>query len=172
MKNKVVTALITAALGVVGSTSTAYADWDIIPFINVLETYTDDVNLDSSFAQSDFVTQTTVGADVTTEGPRLNLNMNYGLTHLYYPGLEGDKDEFRHSFLGDTQAELIRETLFFEASAGVTQQFINRQSAFSSVKITRSKNRGTLSIINASPYMLNKVAAILLFWRQGIDIIT
>ena len=158
MKNKVRTAIVTAAFGAIGSVSTSYAaNWDIIPTLTVAEVYTDDVDLDSTFAQSDFVTQTTLGAIINAEGPRFNMNFNYGLTHLYYPGLEGDKDEFRHNLLGNMNSELVRDFVFIDVNAGVTQQFIDRRSSFSTVSIARSENRATVVVADVSPYVVNKV---------------
>lgn len=158
MKNKVRTAIVTAAIGAIGSVSTSYAaNWDIVPSISVAEVYTDDVDLDSTFAQSDFVTQTTLGASIIATGPRFTMNFNYGLTHLYYPGLEGDKDEFRHNLLGTSNAELVRDFVFLDINTGITQQFIDRRASFSTVSLVRTENRATVAIADVSPYVVNKV---------------
>lgn len=158
MYKKVSAAIIIMAIGSLGSISTAMAaDWDIEPYFNIAEIYTDDVDLDSSFARSDFVTQATLGATVLTAGPRFNANINYGLTYLYYPDLETDKDEFRHNLAASSQSEISRDFLYFDFKAGVTQQFIDRREAFSTINISRSVNRGTLAIVDASPYIVKKV---------------
>ena len=158
MKNKVRTAIVTAAIGAIGSTSTSYAaDWEIVPSLNIAEVYTDDVDLDSTFAQSDFVTQATLGTSIITAGPRFNLNLNYGLTYLYYPGLEGDKDEFRHNLLASSTAEVFRDFFFVDVNAGVTQQFVDRRAAFSTVSLVRTENRATVAIADVSPYIVNRV---------------
>ncbi|MEZ5758734.1 MAG: TIGR03016 family PEP-CTERM system-associated outer membrane protein [Emcibacteraceae bacterium] len=158
MKNKVGTAIVTAAIGALGSTSTSFAaDWQITPYLNVAEIYTDDVNLDAAFAQSDFVTQTTVGTRIDTTGPRFNLNLDYGLTHLFYPSLSGDKDEFRHNLQATAGSELVRDFVFIDFNASMTEQFIDRRAAFSTVSLARTTNRGTLSIIDVSPYTVNRI---------------
>lgn len=159
MKNKVGTAIVTAALGAMGSAASAIAaDWDINPYIEIQETYTDDVDLDSNLPQSDFVTQATVGTNIVTVGPRFDLNLNYGLTHLFYPSLEGDeKSEFRHNLLADSQSVIVRDLVFFDASAGITQQFIDRRSAFTNANTATTDNRATVTIIDASPYVQNRL---------------
>lgn len=183
MINKVGTAILMSALGAMGSAASAYGQvaagqqqgnlqaaelgapqgvveggWVITPSINVTETWTDDVNLDSSIPQSDFVTTTTLGLNTLRDGPRFDLNLNYALTHLFYPGLEGaDQDEFRHNLQGDSQTEIIEDLFFFDAAAGINQQFVDRRGAFSTVDVARSDNRATVSILTANPYLLNRV---------------
>lgn len=159
MKNKVGTAIITAALGAMGSAASAIAaDWDINPYIELQETYTDDVDLDSNLPQSDFVTVATVGTNILTDGPRFDLNLNYELTHLFYPSLEGDeRSEFRHNLQADSQSIIVRDLVFFDTSAGITQQFIDRRAAFSNTGISTTDNRGTVTLVNASPYVRNRI---------------
>jgi len=82
-------------------------EWQITPAVTVKESYTDDVDLDSRFKQSDFVTLTTVGGAVTRTGPKFNLNVNYGLTHIFYPSLDEDNNEFRHNLITESQSEII-----------------------------------------------------------------
>ncbi len=158
MKNKVATAIFStiycASLGV----SSAFAgDLTIIPAISVAEVYIDDVNLNSNFAQSDFVTETTVGGLVTNVGPRLNLDVNYGLTHLYYPELQGDKDEFRHNLKASGNSELVRDYLFIDMNAGINQRFVDPRATFSRLNVTRSANRTTVGIYDVSPYFVKKL---------------
>lgn len=158
MYKKVSTALLFMAIGSLGNISTVMAaDWDVAPYFNIAEIYTDDVDLDSTFAKSDLVTQATFGTVMATEGPRFNLNADYGLTYIYYPGLEGDKDEIRHSLSANSQSELSRDFLYFDFNSRVSQQFLDRRSAFSSINITRTENRATLSIVDASPYAVKKI---------------
>lgn len=158
MKIKVGTAILSVLSCMpIFATSVLAADWTIIPAITVAEIYTDDVDLDSNFAQSDFVTQTTVGGIINATGTRLNLNVNYGLTHIYYPGLEGDKDEFRHQLQAAGTTELVEDHFFLDVNAGITQQFIDRRQSFSTIDITRSANRATVGIYDVSPYYVRKV---------------
>ncbi len=157
MKNKVGTAVILSMIGTMGLVISAKADWVITPSIEVAEIYTDDVDLDAAFAQSDFVTQTTIGGTAVATGARFNANINYDLNHFYYPSLEGDKDEFRHSLLAGMDSEIVRDFFFIEADAGVTQQFIDRRDTFSTLDIGVSDNRGTVTIGSISPFTVNKV---------------
>lgn len=194
MKNKVGTAILMSALGAMGSAASAYGQvaavqqqqgnqqspnigppqgevesgWIITPSINVTETWTDDVNIDSSVPQSDFVTTTTLGLNAITNGPRFNLDLDYGLTHLFYPSLEGEeRDEFRHNLQANSAAELIEDLFFLDTAAGVTQQFVDRRGAFSTVDVARSDNRATVSILSANPYILNRVGGNFATLRTG-----
>lgn len=131
--------------------------WTFIPSIYIQETYTDDVDLDSRFRQSDFVTLTRVGALVNRQGPKLDLNVNYELSHLFYPSLDDDNDEFRHNLNANSQSEIIDDHLFFDTNASVTQNYVDRRATFATSIIPRTNNRATFSIIDLSPYYVNKV---------------
>lgn len=131
--------------------------WNIIPYVSLTETYTDDVDLDSNVKESDFITQVEIGTAIQRTGPRFNLALDYGLTYFYYPGLDGDKDEFRHNLLANSQTELVNELLYFDFNAGVTQTYIDPRDAFSTADSARTENRATIGIINASPYILRKI---------------
>lgn len=134
-------------------------EWEIIPAVTVKESYTDDVNLDNRFKQSDFVTLTTVGGAVTRTGPKVNLNVNYGLTHIYYPSLDEDNNEFRHNLITESQSEIIDDQLFFDVSGSIAQRFVDRSEAFSTSEVSRSANRDTVTIIDASPYHVSKLGS-------------
>ncbi len=143
--------------------------WIINPSLTVMETYTDDVDLDEAFAQSDFVTTTTLGLQVITDGPRFDLNLDYALNHLFYPGLDGDKDEFRHNLQANSSSEVVRDLFYFDAAAGINQQFIDRRGAFTSVAVARTNNRSTLTIVDLNPYLLNRINGNFATMRTGYN---
>ncbi len=174
MINNVGTAILISALGAMGSAAAAYGQvvpvdigaqqgtveggFIITPSINITETWTDDVDLDTSIPQSDFVTTTTLGVNALSDGPRFDLNLNYALTHLFYPSLQGDdRDEFRHNLQANSATELIEDLFFLDTAAGINQQFVDRRGSFSTVDVARSDNRATVSILSANPYFLNRV---------------
>lgn len=134
-------------------------EWQITPAVTVKESYTDDVDLDSRFKQSDFVTLTTVGGAVTRTGPKFNLNVNYGLTHIFYPSLDEDNNEFRHNLITESQSEIIDDQLFFDVSGSIAQRFVDRSETFSTSEVSRSANRDTVTIIDASPYHVSKLGS-------------
>ena len=131
--------------------------WNIIPFVTLTETYTDDADIDSVISESDVVSQLTIGTTIDRTGPRFNLALEYGLTYLYYPGLQGDKDEFRHELQANSQTEIVNDFLFFDLNAGVAQTYVDPRQAFSAIEIARTDNRATVAIINASPYVLRRI---------------
>lgn len=130
--------------------------WTITPSISIQETYTDDVDLDSTFRQSDFVTHTRIGALINRQGPGLDLDINYELSHFFYPSLD-DKDEFRHNLRANSQSELVDDHLYFDTVFSVGQNFVDRRATFASSVIPRSNNRNTVSLVDLSPYYINKV---------------
>lgn len=145
----------------------APSGWQITPSISLRESYTDDVDLDLTLPQSDFVTTTTVGVTALRDGPRFELDLNYALNHLYYPSL--DDDEFRHNLQLTSQTEAVRDLFFIDLAAGVNQQFIDRRDAFTTVDAARSSNRATVSVINVNPYLQHRVGGNFATVRTGYN---
>lgn len=131
--------------------------WTFTPAISIQETYTDDVDLDSRFKQSDFVTLTRVGGILNRSGPKLDLDLDYGLLYIFYPSLDSEENEFRHNLRANSQSEIIDEHLFFDTIFSVTQNFVDRRQSFATSQIAIADNRDTLSIVDVSPYYVNKV---------------
>ncbi len=132
------------------------ASWRIQPAIVVSETYTDNVDLDASFQQSDFVTQVSPQFIITGDGPRLNTSINYAANYFYYPGDDNDKHDLRHNLRANLSSELISETFFIDGSASVNQQFLDRRRAISARDSSRTENRRTVQSYRASPYLVHR----------------
>ena len=129
------------------------ASWRVEPSIAVSEIYTDNVDLDASASQSDFVTQVSPQIAITGEGSRLNTSILYAPNYFFYPGDDDDKHELRHSLQASLNSELISETFFVEANANISQRFLDRRQAISSEQASRTENRGTIQTYQFSPYL-------------------
>jgi len=115
------------------------ANWRIEPSIVVAEVYTDNVDLDASISQSDFVTQVTSKIAISGDGSRLNGALLYAPSYFFYPGDDNDKHELRHSLNANLNSELISETFFVDASANIAQRFLDRRQAISSEQASRTE---------------------------------
>lgn len=146
--------LLLSTVAVSEFTLTAHAaSWRITPSIEVSEIYTDNVDLDASVSQSDFVTQVSPQIAITGEGSRLNTSILYAPNYFFYPGDDDDQHELRHTLQASFNSEFIREVFFVEASANISQRFLDRRQAISSEQASRTENRGTIQAYRFSPYL-------------------
>ncbi|VAV86898.1 hypothetical protein MNBD_ALPHA02-270 [hydrothermal vent metagenome] len=131
------------------------ADWKITPSIAVTEIYTDNVNLDSSISQSDFVTQVSPVILITGNGPRLNATINYAPNYFFYPGNANDKHDLRQTLQANLRGELVRDTFFIDANANIAQRFLDRRRAITSLQVSQTNNRRTVQSYQVSPYLVH-----------------
>ncbi|PCI46153.1 MAG: TIGR03016 family PEP-CTERM system-associated outer membrane protein [Alphaproteobacteria bacterium] len=131
------------------------ASWRMIPSLTVTETYTDNVDLDSSASQSDLVTRVSPQIAITGTGSRLNVIFDYAPNYFFYPGDDDDKHDLRHTLNASLNSELISERFFVDASANIAQRFLDRRAAISSVQASRTDNRRTVQSYRFSPYLVH-----------------
>jgi uncharacterized protein (PEP-CTERM system associated) len=140
-----------AILAVAASGSAAWAGkWHLQPHLEVLETYTDNVDLRPTNKQDDFVTRLSPGLHLMGEGAKVKADINYTLNYLYF-AKSSDKSEWRHNLEGRVNSELVDETFFLDAGASINQQFVEQGAAFSSNYDNKSQNRKTVQNYMISP---------------------
>jgi len=146
--------LLSSAAGM-GFGSTAYgAIWSLDPSISVTETYTDNVDLDSAFSQSDFVTRVNPSLALTADGARLKGSLVYAPNYFYYgkAGANGrSAHDFRQFLSANVNSELVRNHLFLDVGALVNQEFLDRRGALSRIQETVTNNRATVQRYFISP---------------------
>tara|TARA_R110002073_G_scaffold329905_1_gene513059 strand:- start:10768 stop:12195 length:1428 start_codon:yes stop_codon:yes gene_type:complete len=143
----------TSGLGV----SAGAATWRVTPTLTATETYTDNVNLDETVRQGDFVTQISPQVQLTGTGARLNASILYGANYFFYPGSTGgEKHDLRHTVQANLNSELVNDLFFIDAGANVDQQFLDRRQAISSVDVSQTKNRRTVQSYRFSPYLAHR----------------
>jgi uncharacterized protein (PEP-CTERM system associated) len=138
------------------------ADWKVVPSVDVRETYSDNVRLESSeFARSQFITDIGPSIAVSNNGPRLNMRGVLS-THLYgYSNndIEGLNSSQRQ-LTADARARLIDDLLFLDATGSIGQQSIsafgpqvNNNNGYSNA------NRTEVSTWRISPYVVHRFGA-------------
>lgn len=133
-----------AGLAVVLFAQGAWAgNWRLQPHLQVLETYTDNVDLAPVDKQDDFITRISPGAHLTGEGARINMDVNYTANYLRFVN-SSDKSDLRHDLAARLSSELVSEWMFLDANASINQQFIDRGGSLSSNYDNRSDNRKTV----------------------------
>lgn len=131
------------------------AKWDIVPTLTVVETYTDNLNLSpDDTKQGDWVTQIIPGITVAATGPRARFNLTYAPQITYYARQE-QYDQVFHQLNAYANAELVKQLLFIDAGANVTQYNVSLQGPISSSNINNTGNRATAGTAFVSPYILH-----------------
>ncbi|MCG5524367.1 TIGR03016 family PEP-CTERM system-associated outer membrane protein [Ectothiorhodospira haloalkaliphila] len=129
--------------------------WDFTPRVSVSQTYTDNVNLASSSddKESESVSQLNTGFSLSRDGGRTDLSLGYNLQSLAYWG-DDSRNTVNHTFSGNSNTELLRETFFVDASASYRERLVDGRDGFADDTLTDG-NRTGVATYRISPY-----------WRQ------
>jgi uncharacterized protein (PEP-CTERM system associated) len=134
------------------------ADWKVTPAVDLRETYTDNVRLESSeSARSQFITDLAPSLSIASDGPRLKLHAAFA-THLYAYSddrIEGTNRSQRQ-LAADAKAKLIEDLLFFDGSASIGQQSISAFGPQVNNNGYSSTNRTEVSTWRVSPYLAHR----------------
>jgi uncharacterized protein (PEP-CTERM system associated) len=131
----------------------AAAKWDIVPTIDIRETYTDNVSLTTEQAkQEQWTTQVAPGIALKATGPRLRLDASYSPQFTYYG--QGQPGEVYHRLNATANAELAKQLLFLDAGATVDQYNISLQGPITTSNINTTGNLSTASTLFVSPFLL------------------
>jgi uncharacterized protein (PEP-CTERM system associated) len=126
--------------------------WTIQPRIRLLETYTDNVNLESSAnKKSDLITDISPGISLSRAGSRFKLQAKYSLQNLFYVR-EHDKNALNHQLDADARAELRKNLLFLDAKANISQTNDSLLGAIGADNAT-GRQKTTLTGYQLSPYL-------------------
>jgi uncharacterized protein (PEP-CTERM system associated) len=152
-------AMLAFALGGLGAGTASAEQWRVVPRLTVEQTYNSNIDLSAKGSErSDFVTSISPGAGVRGTGRRLSLNFDYDPEQVFFAHTS-DRNELRQRFRGLTNAELIEQLLFFEASGSVNQQFTNNQGAVGGTTLTASNDLRTVQTYSAGPVLRNHFGA-------------
>ncbi|RMF12582.1 MAG: TIGR03016 family PEP-CTERM system-associated outer membrane protein [Alphaproteobacteria bacterium] len=142
------------AVAIAGQASAG--EWEVIPSLEIVETYTDNVDLVSEQEDKteDLVSRITPGLTVRGEGARMTLDLTYSPSFLIF--IESDEEtDLRHFLSGEANAELAEDFLFLDARASVNQQFLDRGGVISSNQDNATDNRRTVQTYSVSPYVVH-----------------
>jgi uncharacterized protein (PEP-CTERM system associated) len=134
-------------------TYSAAADWKITPNLNLLETYTDNVTLaERGNEKSDFITQINPGISLSGTGARLKVNVSYTMQNLFYAN-ESDQNTTFHQLSARENAELIKNFLFLDSTASISQQNISLLGPLTTNNENLTNNRTNVKTYSISPYI-------------------
>ncbi|CAH1906388.1 conserved hypothetical protein [Candidatus Nitrotoga sp. HW29] len=129
------------------------AEWKIVPRLNLLETYTDNVTLaERGQEKSDFITQIMPGVSLSGTGARLKVNVNYTMQNLFYAN-ENNRNRTVHQLNAKENAELIKNFFFLDSTANISQQNISLLGPLTTNNENITNNRTTIKTYSISPYI-------------------
>lgn len=132
------------------------SDWNFQPNINVSESYTSNLNLDSDNEESSFITEVAPGFSLNRQGARIQANVAYNMRFINYSADEGD-DDIRHRLNASLGSELYEDHLFLDANAGISQQFLSTQSASNGPSDSLDANTTETYTYRISPYWQQRI---------------
>jgi uncharacterized protein (PEP-CTERM system associated) len=129
------------------------AQWDVVPELSVVETYTDNVSLvPDAIKQAEWVTQIIPAISIAARGDRLRLNANYA-PELVYNRWDIANNEVFQRLYATGNAELVEQLLFVDFGANVDQHNISLQGPITISNVNSTGNRTTVEAYSASPYV-------------------
>lgn len=149
-------ACIGGVIAVLLAGSSHAAAFTFTPFVNLSETYTDNVRLSNrGTEQSAFVTQVAPGFALTNNSPRLQLRMNYTLQALLYSNADIASQTFS---LADASlhAIVVPDFLLFDGRGSVGQQNNSAFGPLSTGNVNVTGNRSNVRTYSLSPYLVHR----------------
>jgi uncharacterized protein (PEP-CTERM system associated) len=130
------------------------AEWKVLPRLNLIETYSDNLRLGSG-GRGDFVTQINPGILLNGIGRRFTLSADYTMNNLIYAE-NSSFNRIRQQLSARGTAELMEDFFFVDGLAYITQQNISSfgPQALNNVNVTG--NRADVRTFNVSPYIRHR----------------
>ena len=137
--------------------SSAHAvDWRFEPYLNASATYTDNARQSSNNPQNALILTETPGFTLRSEGSRrVQASLQYGLTGVERIGNDQNNDVY-HNLNAVGKAELVKDFLFIDGNASISQQLISLLGSPADAT-TNNSNRTTVGIYSISPYIQQRL---------------
>lgn len=131
-------------------------DWRFEPYLNASATYTDNARQSSNNPQDALILTETPGFTLRSEGSRrVQASLQYGLTGVERFGSD-QSDNFYHNLNAVGKAELVKDFLFVDGNANISQQLISLTGSPADATVNNS-NRTTVGTYSVSPYILQRL---------------
>ena len=146
-----------------------YSAWQFNPNITTSGTYTDNVELEASGEDSEFVIEVTPGFELLKEGGRFQAGVNYFLQNLFYTD-DSDRDETYNQLDAYAALEVLRDRFFINADSTITQQIVDPDQASPASNVVDSRNstdRRTFSVNPVWQEDIGSFADLFLSYRKA-----
>lgn len=130
-------------------------EWEILPRVEVVETFTDNARSTDGGEEVDAITTVTVGVGVIGTGRRVRLNLDYDLSRDIYLD-NSDLNGNRQSLLGAGNIELYEDHFFVDGSAAISEVSLRRTGVVTAGVRTASADQSRVFTYNLSPYFVRR----------------
>lgn len=125
--------------------------FSLTPSASLRETWTDNYRLTSD-AQSDLVSEASLGLRAVANGRRLRGSLDYSGTAQSY-ARHTEENGVQHTLYGNGTAELLQDRVFLDARASVAQQQVSAFGTTSTDNALSNSNRTEVRTLSLSPYL-------------------
>lgn len=133
-------------------------EWQIDPFVEVQETFTDNVNSGSGSAkESDLITRLTGGIVLSGTGRRARINLNYALTQELHAD-HSELDGLSQQAAATGNIEIIKDSIFVDARGSISRTSIDRGGQVSATDRNTGSNQQDIYLYSISPYWRHRYA--------------
>lgn len=126
------------------------AEWKTNAGLRIGEAYTDNVGLDDSDKEGEFITTVTPDLSLEGKGARANIKL---LGVVEFNDVGGDADSYNPQLQADADVELIKDFFFVEGDASARQTAIDPFSASGDTSLNERDNKTTTYQYGVSPYI-------------------
>ncbi len=131
-------------------------DWRFEPYVGASATYTDNAKQSSNNPQDALIFTETPGFYLRSEGSRrVRASLQYGLTGVERIGNNQNNDLY-HNLNAIGSAELLKDFLFVDGNASISQQLISLLGSPADAT-TNNSNRTTVGLYSISPYIQQRL---------------
>ncbi|MBS3963330.1 MAG: TIGR03016 family PEP-CTERM system-associated outer membrane protein [Methylomonas sp.] len=122
----------------------------LAPSLSLTEMFSDNLNLSDNAKKSGFVTEVAPGMSVFGVSPWGSSNLRYRLQGLHNAGAS-DAIDINHQLQMQTFYQLVRNQLFVDSTASISQQNINN-ALIATDNLSGQRNRSTVQNFSISPF--------------------
>lgn len=132
------------------------AEWEVLPRLNLRETYSDNLGLIRNNTRTgDFVTQINPGLSVTGVARRFSLDASYTMNNLIYAEAS-NFNRTRHQLNATATTEILEDLFFVDGRARISQQNISLLGPQSFDNVNVTGNRADVRTFSISPYLRHR----------------
>ncbi len=144
----------------IGCLSAAHAaDWKIEPSLQLKETWSDNVNLESDDKESDLVSEITPGLTVVADGKRLDIELAATIQNLVY-SKDGDRNSTNPNLQAKVNSELLEDHLFLDLTSRIGQTQSGSNLSHRSDSLSGEENFSDVYAYSISPRWEQKIGRI------------
>ncbi len=140
------------------------ASWRFSPSLELAETYSDNITLrPAGGEQSDYVTEVAPGFGLSTDGRRLDLDLNYRWRGLYF-ARDNNRNAAYHQLGASMNGILVNNLLFVDGDASYRQTVVEPGAAVGQGYIASGANLQDVLTTSVSPYLRRRLGS----WAEAV----